>query len=103
MRGRYREPQRVRNACSGNNNLIRDRLPSGLRFRRPVGTAGGVKSVDLHEASGHGGSIHATGVGVACNDAHAGHGKWKAISRRSERIGGRFVETQEIEPPEAPA
>ena len=57
----------------------------------------------LRAASGHGGSLYTTGVGVACNDSHACHDNRRAISRRPERSWGRFVETQEMEPPEMPA
>ena len=75
---------------------------AGRRRRRPQGE--GSKRVEstrsfrtwrLDVRDGH--------RGVACNDSHASHEHRKAISRRSERIGGRFVETQEIEPPEVPA
>ena len=55
------------------------------------------------EASGNGSLVRATGMGVACNDSHACRENWRAVSRRPERIEGRFFETQEMKPPGAPA
>ena len=68
-----------------------------------VGGQGEAKVWNLREASGNGGSILATGVGVACNDSHACHENSRAILRRSERIWGRIAESQEMEPSETTA
>ena len=54
---------------------------------------------NLRDASGHGGPIYTTGVGHACNDSHACHETWRALSRLLERFGVRSVQSQDIEPP----